>query len=114
MKITIYELLELVKEGNAPKKIKCNGLDYEYNGIDYIGTDEETSGHYYLMRFIGQHNFNDIFYMTVEIIEREKEIGELDLREVRPNGAYIISINDKKIQDKINELVREVNKLKND
>ena len=48
-----------------------------------------------------EHNYYD-----------EKEIEELDLGEARPNGEYIISINDKKMQDKINELVREVNKLK--
>lgn len=118
VEITIYELLGLIKDNKAPKKIRCDGLDYEFStndeGIDYIGIDKETSGKYYLTSVIGNNYLSDIFSTTVEIVEEEKEIEELDLGEARPNGECIISINDKKIQDKINELVREVNKLKND
>ena len=118
MKITIYELLGLIKDDKAPKKIRCFGRDYEYStndeGIDYIEIDKETGVKYCLSDVIGDNYLGFIFSTTVEIIEEEKEIEELDLGEARPNGEYIISINDKKIQDKINELVREVNKLKND
>ena len=31
MKITMYELLGLVKDGKAPKKIVYNGIRLEYN-----------------------------------------------------------------------------------
>ena len=34
MKITIYELLGLVKDGKAPKKIKYDGTIYEYSEND--------------------------------------------------------------------------------
>lgn len=116
MKITIYELLGLIKDDKAPKKIRCDNLDYELStndgAIDYIGIDKEMGGKYFLSTVIGSNYLNDIFSTTVEIIEEEKEIEELDFGEARPNGEYIISINDKKIQDKINELVREVNKIK--
>lgn len=117
MKITLYELLGLIKDNKAPKKIRCFGHDYEFSisdeGIDYIEIDKEA-GERYLTDVIGENYLSSIFSTTVEIIEEEKEIEELDLGEARSNGEYIISINDKKIQDKINELVREINKLKND
>lgn len=115
MKITLYELLGLIKDNKAPKKIRCDGLDYEFSisdeGIDYIEIDKEA-GERYLTDVIGDNYLGFIFSTTVEIVEEEKEIEELDLGEARPNGECIISINDKKIQDKINELVREVNKLR--
>ena len=118
MKITLYELLGLVKDNKAPKKIRRNGNDYEFSivdgDIDYIAIDKETGVNCYLSDVIGDNYLGFIFSTTVEIIEEEKEIEELDLGEARSNGEYIISINDKKIQDKINELVREINKLKND
>ena len=117
MEITLYELLGLIKDDKAPKKIRCFGHDYEFSisdeGIDYIEIDKEA-GERYLTDVIGENYLSSIFSTTVEIIEEEKEIEELDLGEARSNGEYIISINDKKIQDKINELVREINKLKND
>lgn len=117
MELTLYELLGLIKDNKAPKKIRCFGHDYEFSisdeGIDYIEIDKEA-GERYLTDVIGENYLSSIFSTTVEIIEEEKEIEELDLGEARPNGEYIISINDKKIQDKINELVREINKLKND
>ena len=117
VEITLYELLGLIKDNKAPKKIRCFGHDYEFSisdeGIDYIEIDKEA-GERYLTDVIGENYLSSIFSTTVEIIEEEKEIEELDLGEARSNGEYIISINDKKIQDKINELVREINKLKND
>ena len=33
MKITMYELLGLVKDGKAPKKIKYNGVELEYDEL---------------------------------------------------------------------------------
>lgn len=115
MELTLYELLGLIKDNKAPKKIRCFGHDYEFSisdeGIDYIEIDKEA-GERYLTDVIGENYLSSIFSTTVEIIEEEKEIEELDFGEARPNGEYIISINDKKIQDKINELVREVNKIK--
>ena len=34
MKITLYELLGLIKDGKAPKKIKYDGTIYEYSEND--------------------------------------------------------------------------------
>ena len=41
MKITIYELLGLVKDGKAPEKIKYNDKIFDYNNTDYRFWDEE-------------------------------------------------------------------------
>lgn len=43
MKITIYELLGLIKDGKAPKKIKYKSHYWKYNerADDYIDEDED-------------------------------------------------------------------------
>lgn len=137
MEITLYELLGLIKDDKAPKKIRCLGRDYEYStndeGIDYIGIDKETGIKYYLSDVIGDNYLGFIFSTTVETIEREKEIEEISNEHnfysyseynERKNEIdkilYIVSaINsvNNRLSDtniKINELIRRVNKLKND
>ena len=78
MKITMYELLGMVKDGNAPKKIKYRGtiwyleqdfsnrLPYYNNGYnnDNLLTGKEKD--YF------SHSLND----EVEILEEEKKIPE--------------------------------------
>lgn len=125
MKITIYELLGLIKDDKAPKKIRCFGRDYEYStndeGIDYIEIDKETGVKYYLSDVIGDNHLGFIFSTTVEILEEEKEIEELkkDVAYIEhPEKDYPNKIERKdyydrdKMGNKINELVREVNNLK--
>ena len=109
MKITLYELLGLIKDNKAPKKIRCFGHDYEFSisdeGIDYIEIDKEA-GERYLTDVIGENYLSSIFSTTVEILEEEKEIEELSLL-----GDPRVTCKNE-IINKINELVREVNKLK--
>mgnify|MGYP001633278312 CR=1 FL=1 len=110
MKVNSESLYELINDGTIKvnTKIKVYKDDIYITTITFDGYDFiwETG------TFTSGMLFNPL--CDFEIIEEEKEIEELDLGEARPNGECIISINDKKIQDKINELVREVNKLKND
>ena len=136
MEITLYELLGLIKDDKAPKKIRYFGRDYEYSindeGIDYIEIDKEAGKHY-LTDIIGENYLSSIFSTTVETIERVKEIEEISNEHnfysyseynERKNEIdkilYIISaINsvNNRLSDtniKINELIRRVNKLKND
>ena len=83
MKITIYELLGLVKDGKAPKKIKYNGDIYflesdeifeffTYKTIDYnkFNTDGERLGK---ALFLDNHYMH--LYDEVEIIEEDKKIS---------------------------------------
>lgn len=99
-KITLYELLGLIKDGKAPKKIKYDNYEWTYNsessaywngkGIEFEDYMEDS-----LIACL-----ND----DVEILDDEDmEIEEL------PN---IFSNKQKKLANKINELVREINKLK--
>lgn len=108
MEIKIIDLFNMaVNFEEIPEKIKYQNDDYSWNRFekDY----QKKSGELLFGNMKVIYHLND----EVEILEEEeKEIEELDLGEARPNGEYIISINDKKIQDKINELVREVNNLK--
>lgn len=112
--ITMYELLGLVKEGKAPKKIKFKNEIYEYENnikdsfIDYVRIEKETDERFYLSSYIGNNYINDIFTDKVEIIEEEKEIEEIPIPDID-------SMENKRIlraEFKINELVREIRKLK--
>ena len=122
MKITMYELLGLVKDGKAPKKIKYDGDIYilesdaiyeffTYKTIDYdkFNTDGKR---------IGKALFLDNCYMhlydEVEIIEEPNKIGKITVREKTlgfPQGEWTARNMDKAFAIKINELIDEVNKL---
>mgnify|MGYP005771866673 CR=1 FL=1 len=127
MELTLYELLGLIKDDKAPKKIRCFGHDYEFSivdgDIDYIVIDKETGVERYLTDAIGENYLSSIFSTTVEVLEEEKEIEEMPLlanTKVRCEDDFlsrILTNNNKEhneLINKINELVREVNKLKND
>ena len=124
MKITIYELLGLVKDNKAPKKVLVNDSYYEYNrwGNDY--TDVQMANNYWLFKdytFGGNGNrLND----EVEIIEEEKDIEELGLKQIENGTGNYYLLNEygtkccltkhsKIIADKVNELIKAINKLKN-
>lgn len=83
MKITIYELLGLIKDGKAPLRIKHNGSiltfdkdmnNYLYNDYDEIWTN----------CFIVNFKLND----EIEIIEEveDKEYEDIDII----NGDYVV------------------------
>lgn len=128
MKITMYELLGLVKDGKAPKKIKFRNEIYEYkNNIedgftDYVGIEKETNTKFYLSSHIGNNYISDIFTDEVEIIEEPKKIEKLNTNIINANrydydknkemtisniAADILSIS--KV---VNELIDEINNLK--
>lgn len=128
MKITIYELLGLVKDDKAPKKIKFKNVIYEYKNniedgfIDYVGIEKETNIKFYLSSYIGNNYINDIFTDEVEIVEEPKKIEKLNTNIINANRydydknkemtisnitADILSIS-----KAINELIDEINNLK--
>ena len=127
MKITMYELLGLVKDGKAPKKIKFRNEIYEYENnikdgfIDYVGIEKETNKVFYLSSYIGNNYINDIFTGEVEIIEEPKKIEKIEKYEDE-DGHYFLNNRYNKIYircdeidfmvDKFNELIDEINNLK--
>lgn len=118
MKIDIYTLLGLIKDGKAPKKIKYDGDIYilesdaiyeffTYKTIDYdkFNTDGKR---------IGKALFLDNYYMhlysEVEIIEEDKKIENFYFsvyQDQKLGGRDVVQ----NLEKKINELIDEVNKL---
>lgn len=111
MKITIYELLGLIKDGKAPKKILLNGIEFEYQGDDYLYKDEDKKEHWlfstsYTDKYIWLENFlND----EVEVIEETKKIEKLP-KDITDNACA--TRDQRTIANKINELIDEINNLK--
>lgn len=137
-KITLYELLGLVKDGQAPKKIKLNEEIYTLQNdiencyIDYVGVEKETNVQFYLTSYIGNNYISDIFTTQIEIIEEEnnftgwkmyqegKEVCSFDcstrdekkIEKLSKEGTHWIS--EIPVIDKINEIIDELNKIKED
>lgn len=106
--ITIYELLGLIKEGKEPKRIKVDDVIYFYNSTkkDYKSEIDEP---FFL--------FNDYVDIKSEL-DKIVEILEEDEDE---NITPLVTFNDVSFYSwiyvdenrrKINELIKEVNKLR--
>ena len=82
--ITIYELLGLIKDGKAPKKIIYQGNYLEFDGEDYkYYKGAETLSEDSLVKYIAVGNLND----TVEILQEDKPIIE----KIKMNGESFYS-----------------------
>ena len=100
MKITMYELLGMLKDGKAPKKIKYNGKIYNYEDIDYFASD-----YGYLF---DRYNASGILNDEVEIIEEEKK--------TLTRMAFVYKVEDEKqnannarFTEFINEIIDHLN-----
>ena len=81
MKKTMYELLGLVKDGKAPKKIKYENREYYlYDNKSYLTTDKT--------RFFDRIYFSDL-NIEVEILEEKKIPEKLEEFEIQYNLDYI-------------------------
>lgn len=127
--ISFYELLTMVKEGNIPKLLILHLVptksvkyisDYDYVSDELVGykilndKDEDENYSYYLGDCFLERT---MFDKVIEIIEEEKEIEKLQ----KPTLDEYIHITgedlykqDMKLYDKIDELIDEVKKLKED
>lgn len=117
MKITMYELLGLVKDGKAPKKIKYGNVKLKYNEgcEDYYPYYGEGLFEY---KFGNCKNFlND----EVEIIEEDKKIEKIKILIDEINMEYVANDKGEKLSysesdlifaDRINELIDEIKQLK--
>ena len=129
MKITMYELLGMVKDGKTPKKILFGNIVYEYfedkKYKDYRYKDEKTDIYGYLSSYIEFNGF-DVLNTEVEILEEEKKIPEkletykevddedsyANILKVSKNGEYEIDEATSVIVDKINEIIDCLDYLK--
>lgn len=108
MKIDIYTLLGLIKDGKAPKKIKYNGVELEYDELrkDYY---KYCSKGLFEYKFTICSNFlND----EVEIIEEPKKIEKLELESGKIDDKEFLAKYITHNRHKINEIIDEINKIK--
>lgn len=109
MKITIYELLGLVKDGKAPDKIRYDGTIYEYSENDDFYYWEGLSLY---REFATNGNCLD---NEVEIIEEDKKIEKIPLpsfeqfKRMSAEERYVITAKE---YDLLDELIDEINNLK--
>ncbi len=104
MKIKIIELLNKSSKGEEmPERIKYDTNEYFYCGYDYkiYDVEKQFDDDYNLWNNLDMYKLNDY----VEIIEEPKKIEKIDENNW-VNGKYLAK--------KINELIDEVSKLKED
>lgn len=112
MKITIYELLGLVKDGKTPKKIKTDTgifkLEIEDDQLRYRCND---SGILTFDYYIENNKLNN----EVEIIEEPKKIEKIPLpsfdefKRMSVEERYVITAKE---YDLLDELIDEINNLR--
>lgn len=111
--ISYYELLGMIKEDKAPRKIKVHLTrepriyEAEYGCGDFsyywlVGEKEDSDYHHYLAEDFLE---SMMFEKNIEIIEEEKKIPEkLNHKDFLDNFGGL-AINDDKFIDKINEII---------
>ncbi|MBR3672857.1 MAG: hypothetical protein IKN65_00975 [Clostridia bacterium] len=98
MKITIYELLGMVKDGKAPKKIKWGYHNFEWCVVEYVALDEY--GKPSLCEVVG--NIECVLNDEIEILdnlEEEKKIPE------KIKDKYCSQISKVELAQKYNEII---------
>ena len=109
----VIDLLnKIATREELPKKISYENKIYVYYEA-YAGYYEEKFPGIYNKKFLSFRNeqWHSVLNSDVEIIEEDKEVEEIEAGSLEDKSflAHYISHN----RYKINELVREVNKLKN-
>lgn len=113
MKIKVIDLLnKIANNEEVPEKIKINNVIYEYRGYMYC---TEKANYQDIEDYLfGKWNFN-ILNNEAEIIEEPKKIEKITVREKTlgfPSGEWTARNMDKAFAIKINELIDEINNLK--
>lgn len=113
MKIKIIDLLnKIANDEEVPEKIKIKNVIYEYRGYMYC---TEKANYQDIEDYLfGKWNFN-ILNDYAEIIEEPKKIEKISLpsidefKKMSAEERYVITAKE---YDLLNELIEEVNKLK--
>ena len=123
MKITIYELIGLVKDDKAPKKIRYNNEIWKYDDkLETYDNDDYDDG--LLEKLFYELYISDFINNEVEIIKEPKKIEKLpyySLEKIQKSknkdewDENRVELLEKRINDyhnKTNELIDEINNLK--
>ena len=123
--ISYFELLEMIKDGNAPKKIKVSLINtsrfyfaqYDYGEFSFYYLDGEEDENYrdYLTECFLE---SQMFDKNIEIInekEENKKIEKITLNDDGtlgfPNGCWTARNMDKAFAIKINEIINKLNSI---
>ena len=107
MKITIYELLGMIKDGKAPSKIKFNNIYCYYRECknEYV---DYTNKPIIQWDYVVMNSLND----EVEILEEEKKIPEklstwfsVEAKQSKELNIEYANTNFENIYEKINEIL---------
>ena len=123
MKIKIIDLLNKIANGEeVPKKILLNGIIFEYQGDDYLYKDKDKKEHWlfsvsYTDKYMWLENF---LKAEAEIIEETKKIEKISWSEkeslagnlVASKKQEILARRTEKLKSSLNELIDEINNLK--
>ena len=117
----VIDLLNKIANGEeVPKKIKINGIIYEYQGDDYLYKDDDKKEYWlFSAGYTDKFMWLDSFLKTkIEILEEEKKIPEkidhligYDIQQFEDLKEYVeITTNDlfgkeNKIIDILNEII---------
>ncbi len=107
----IIELLNKINNGEeVPEKIKFDNtvFELEENKKEYIFQHENGDCETLLYRVMTTHFINVLLEAEVEVIEENKEIEKLEISDSDRKVMATFTLNNR---EKINELVRAVNKL---
>ena len=121
--ITVYELLGLIKDGKAPKKIKYENNIYEFTNYDYRRVVTEIERGFVEYWLIGNYNqdLQSLLNEKIEILEENKPIIEkLKVKDNKvigkwKNGSdyrYTLSAPQVVIINKLNEIIDYINRKK--
>lgn len=124
MKITLYELLGLIKDNKAPKKIKYNNKIYVYNSKNqdyYYLNDIDDVLFVKLFNYFPTNNFINDYVETIEESKKIEKLPYYSLEKIQKSKnkdewyENRLELLEKRINDyhnKINELIDEINNLK--
>ena len=110
MKIKIIDLLnKIANDEEVPKKIKINNVIYEYRGYMYC---TEKANYQDIENYLfGKWNFN-ILNDYAEIIEEPKKIEKIEMCTGGIMSFDSVENITTELKNKINELIDEINNLK--
>lgn len=104
----IIDILNKINNGEeVPEKVKFDNTIFEYDKNQKEYNHQKHNGYYetLLYRVMTTHFIDVLLRAEAEVLEENKEIEEF-------RTEYAMRQMDKQFEDKINELVREVNKLR--
>lgn len=105
--ISVYDLLGLIKDGKAPKKIEYKGDTYIYAGDDYSINDNRED--WLITKY--DYFLNNFLIEEVEILEEDKPIIEkINLDREPLKGKEVPRAIDYLLEGRINEIIDYINR----